>query len=107
MWKTKFHLLATIVFTLVAYIIPLSFTGYLFTSEAKQSVHSLLKPEQLGFLSDRIFTYVAWQDGVYAFVPFRVTYILCLWVSGVLINMCKEVYAEMNRKKTSASKKTQ
>jgi len=35
MWKVKLHLFATLVFTLVAYVIPLSFTSYLFTSEAK------------------------------------------------------------------------
>ena len=31
-WKTKLHLFGVFIFTLVAYVIPLSFTGYLFSS---------------------------------------------------------------------------
>ena len=45
MWKVKLHLFATLMFTLVCYVIPLSFTSYLFSSEAKQQVHTLVKPE--------------------------------------------------------------
>ena len=42
MLKVKLHLFATFVFTLFAYVIPLSFTGYIFSNDAKQSVHSLV-----------------------------------------------------------------
>ena len=87
MWKTKLHLFGVFIFTLVAYVIPLSFTGYLFSSEVKQSVHTLVKPDQLSFIADRIFTYVEYKDQVYAFIGFRATYILCLWVSGILVGL--------------------
>ena len=87
MWKVKLHLFGVFIFTLVAYVIPLSFTSYLFTSDAKQSVHTLVKPDQLSFLSSRIFTSILYHGQVTYFIGFRVTYILCLWVSGVIVGL--------------------
>jgi len=44
-WKLKLHLLGTLIFTMLAYVIPLSFTSYLFSSEAKSSVHTMVDSE--------------------------------------------------------------
>jgi len=88
MWKVKLHLFATFIFTLVAYIIPLSFTGYLFSSEAKQSVHTLVSEDYFGsFISGRILTLIPWKGDNHSFLSFRFCYILCLYISGLLVSM--------------------
>ena len=92
---------ATILFTLVCYVIPLTFTNYLFTSDRSQSVHTLVHEDQFGtFFANRLFTYVRWNNKNHAFIGFRITYMLCLYVSGVLINTVQEVIAEAKRKPT-------
>ena len=104
--KVKLHLLGTFLFTLFAYVIPLSFTGYLFSSEAKQSVHTLVTPDQFGdFISGRIFIWHKWQGKDFAFLGFRFTYILCLWACQMLFGMVQEVIAEAKRPKSGATKK--
>ena len=40
--KAQLHIAGTFLFTLVCYIIPLTFTSYLFTSDRSQSVHTLV-----------------------------------------------------------------
>ena len=83
-------MLGTFLFMMVFYVIPLCFTGFLFSSEAKQSIHTLVEPDQLGpFIANRLFTNVKWSGKIYGFLPFRITYILCLWVSSTIIEMIK------------------
>lgn len=103
MWKAKLHMLGIFIFTLVAYVIPLSFTGYLFTSEVKQSIPTNVESDQLSFIANRIFTFVQYKGTVHNFVGFRVSYILCLWVSGIIVSLVQEVYAEATRKSSSKS----
>ena len=99
----------TFLFTLICYIIPITFTSYLFTSERSQSVHTLVSEDQFGtFFSNRLFTYVRWGNKNHAFIGFRITYMLCLYVSSILISTAQEVYTEAKRKptfKSSDSKK--
>lgn len=105
-WKVKMHLFATLIFTLMVYVIPLSFTAYLFSSEAKQSVHTLVTPTQFGaFISERIFFFHSWNGKDFAFLGFRFTYILCLWASQILYGLVAEVITESKRAKTGANKK--
>ena len=86
-WKVKLHLAGTFLFTLICYIIPLTFTSYLFTSDRSQSVHTLVSEDQFGtFFANRLFTYVRWNNKNHAFIGFRITYMLCLYVSSVLIS---------------------
>ena len=99
-WRAKLQILGTILFTLIAYVIPLTFTGYLFTTDRSQSVHTLVSADQLGgsFFANRLFHYVRWGDKNHAFINFRITYILCLYVSSVLVNTVQEVVTEVKRK---------
>ena len=104
-WLVKLHLFASIVFMIVAYVIPLTFTSYLFSSEAKQSIHTNVDHQQLGvFLGNRIFTTVDYHGMMHTFLGFRVTYMLCLWVSGVLINMVTEFLDEMKKPRPGSKK---
>ena len=107
--KAKLHIAGTVLFTLICYVIPLSFTGYLFTTDRAQSVHTLVSSEQLGsFFANSLFTFVRWHDKDYAFIGFRITYILCLYVSTTLMSLVQEIYAEVKRKpawKKSETKK--
>ena len=104
--KAKLQIAGTIIFTLVCYVIPLTFTSYLFTSDRSQSVHTLVNSDQLGtFFANRLFTYVRWGDKDHAFIGFRITYMLCLYVSTVLITLVQEIYTESKRKPAFQSKK--
>ena len=95
----------TFLFTLICYIIPITFTGYLFTSDRSQSVHTLVSEDQFGtFFANRLFTYVRWNNKNHAFIGFRITYMLCLYVSSILISTAQEVYTEAKRKPSSAFK---
>lgn len=98
-------MLGIFIFTLVAYVIPLSFSGYLFTSDVKQSIHTHVAKEQINFIADRIFTYVEYKSTVHNFIGFRFTYIMCLWVSGILVSLAQEIYAESTRKSSLAKGK--
>ena len=98
--KAKLQILGTMLFTLIAYVIPLTFTGYLFTTDRSQSVHTLVSADQLGgsLFANRLFHYVRWGDKNHAFIGFRITYILCLYVSSILVSTVQEVVTEVKRK---------
>ena len=97
---------ATLIFTLVAYVMPLTFTGYLFSSEAKQSVHTLVTPDQFGeFISGRILIWHSWQGKDFAFLGFRFTYIICLWASQIFYGLVEEIITESKRQVSVAKNK--
>ena len=105
-WKLKLHILGTLLFMMVFYVIPLGFTGFIFSNEASQSIHTLVDPGQLGpFIANRLFTNVKWNGKVYGFLPFRITYILCLWVSSTIVELVKQVYVEANKEKPKSKPK--
>ena len=62
-------------------------------------MHTLVSEDQFGtFFANRLFTYVRWNNKNHAFIGFRITYMLCLYVSTVLISTVQEVYTEVKRK---------
>jgi len=63
-------------------------------------------PDYFGeFISGRIFTWHAWKGKDFAFLGFRFTYLLCLWVSQILIGLVQEVIDESKRPKSVSGKK--